>query len=91
MVYTAVDGGNFNSLAIQNGGVYSWGQNQTTPVAVSGLSSGVTAIAAGQSHSVALKNGGVYAWGNNSEFFCCQLTRQRPDRLRQQFYTPVCG
>ncbi len=64
-------------MAIQNGGVHSWGENDdgqlgagfiadsNTPVPVSGMSSGVTAIAAGEYHSLAVKNGNVYAWGDN--------------------------
>ena len=42
---------------------YPYGIN--TPVAVTGLSSGVVAIAAGGDHSLAIRNGGVYAWGDN--------------------------
>jgi len=68
-----------DSVAVQNGGVYAWGDNGNgrlgngstasysyTPVAVSGLTSGVTAIAAGGDHSMAVKNGGLYAWGYNN-------------------------
>ena len=41
-------------------------QNSNLPVAVSGLSSGVTAISAGQDHGLALLgNGTVMAWGSN--------------------------
>ena len=36
-----------------------------TPVAVTGMSSGVTAIATGYCHSLAVQNGGLYAWGWN--------------------------
>jgi alpha-tubulin suppressor-like RCC1 family protein len=72
---TAADGGFFHSLALQNGGVYAFGQNadgqlgngttnnSAAPVAVTSLSSGVTAIAGGGYHSLAIRNGGVYAWG----------------------------
>jgi alpha-tubulin suppressor-like RCC1 family protein len=76
---TAVAGGYAHSLAIQNGGVYAWGYNgvgelgngttsfeSTTPVAVTGLSSGATAIAAGSFSSLAVVNGAVYSWGDNN-------------------------
>jgi alpha-tubulin suppressor-like RCC1 family protein len=65
-------------LALRNGGVYGWGYNglgdlgdgttidRSTPVAVSGLSSGVSVIAAGNDHSLAVRNGGLYAWGYNN-------------------------
>ena len=66
---TAIAGGSQDGLALQNGGVYTWGINGTggynlTPVAVSGLS-GVTAIAGGGGHNLALQNGGAFAWGKN--------------------------
>ncbi len=76
---TAIAAGESFSLALQNGAVYAWGNNNrgqlgigttsshSLPVAVSGLTSGVTAIAAGSSHSLAVQNGGVYAWGTNIE------------------------
>ena len=75
---TAVAAGYDFSLALKNGGVYGWGDNgyselgdgtsgniRTTPVPVSGLSSGVTDIAAGYQHGLAVKGGAVYAWGGN--------------------------
>ncbi len=40
--------------------------NSNVPVAVTGLSSGVTAVAAGDHHSLAIQNGNVYAWGWDS-------------------------
>ena len=61
-----------------SGAAYAWGynaqgqlgNNSTTqsnvPVAVLGLSTGVTAVAAGYEHSLAVQNGNVFAWGLNS-------------------------
>jgi alpha-tubulin suppressor-like RCC1 family protein len=60
------------------GAVLCWGDNasgqlgngsttpSTTPVAVSGLGSGVLAIAAGFAHSCALTSAAVMCWGDNS-------------------------
>ncbi len=76
---SAIVAGGSHSLALKNGGVYAWGYNLNgqigngrignanayTPVAVTGLSSGVTAIAAGASHSMAIQNGELYTWGYN--------------------------
>ena len=75
---TAIAGGYYYSLAIQNGGVYAWGANNygqlgdgtTTerhaPVALTGtLSSGVTAIAGSFGFCLAIQSGHVYAWGSN--------------------------
>ena len=39
--------------------------NSNQPVAVTGMSSGVTAISGGVEHSLAVQNGGLYAWGYN--------------------------
>ena len=40
--------------------------NSLSPVAVTGMSSGVTTIAAGFKFSLAAQNGGLYAWGDNT-------------------------
>lgn len=72
---TAVSGGFLHSLAIRNGAVYGWGNNQNrevgdttttqrnAPVAVPALTSGVTAISAGGTHSLAIRNGAAWYWG----------------------------
>src|SRR5687767_5150547 len=73
---SAVAGGYAHSLAVKDGGVWAWGFNgfgglgdgttadeRTTPVAVTGLSGGVSAVAGGYAHSLAVKDGGVWAWG----------------------------
>ena len=60
-----------------NGGAQCWGTNtfgelgnnttasSATPVAVQGLSSGVTAIAVGTGYACAVVGGGVQCWGQN--------------------------
>ncbi|HQY46300.1 MAG TPA: FG-GAP-like repeat-containing protein, partial [Usitatibacteraceae bacterium] len=66
-------------LVDASGAARCWGSNaygelgdgtttyRTTPVAVSGLSSGVVAVSVGAGHSCALTQaGGVKCWGNNS-------------------------
>ena len=77
---TAISAGKNGShtCAIASGAATCWGQNSdgqlgnntttnaNTPVAVSGLSSGVVAISAGGKHSCAVTTGGVtQCWGNN--------------------------
>ncbi len=76
---SALAGGYYHTCALTTGGAVScWGNNiegqlgdgtqirRLVPVAVSGLSSGVTAIAAGYRHSLALAAGGVVmGWGYN--------------------------
>ena len=76
---TAIAAGANHTCAIVNGGEYCWGDNTegqlgdglfapstTTPVAVTGLGSGVIAIAAGYTQSCALLTGGAEkCWGSD--------------------------
>jgi alpha-tubulin suppressor-like RCC1 family protein len=75
----AVAPGNWHTCAVTDAGaVLCWGWNEygqvgdgtttwrVTPVAVSGLGSGVTAVSASQGHTCALTSGGAaWCWGRN--------------------------
>lgn len=75
---TAVAGGTYHSLALQNGAVWAWGANlygelgdgtriqRYVPITVGTLTSGVTSIAAGSYFSLAVQDGNVWAWGVNT-------------------------
>jgi len=88
-------GAGHNCALTRGGGVKCWGDNgygqlgdgtkteRRTPVAVSGLASGVAAIAAGWNHTCALTSrGGVKCWGWND-------FGQLGDRTTADRYAPV--
>ena len=77
---TAISTGDGHACAIDSGAVKCWGSNGSgqvgngstsysavsTPVSVSGVSSGVTAISLGYSHSCAVTTSAMKCWGSNS-------------------------
>lgn len=73
---TALAGGNNFNVAIQNGAVYAWGNNNfgqlgngttgglsLSPGPVTVLTAGVTAVSCGANDTLALRAGTVFAWG----------------------------
>lgn len=73
---TAVSAGNFFSCVIAGGAVKCFGRGgdgqlgngtltaeQTSPVQVSGLTTGASAVSTGANHACAIAGGGVYCWG----------------------------
>jgi alpha-tubulin suppressor-like RCC1 family protein len=77
---TAISAGDTHVCAVDSGAVKCWGSNGngqvgngvtsntevTTPVQVSGVSSGVTALSLGYSHSCAVTITALKCWGSNS-------------------------
>jgi alpha-tubulin suppressor-like RCC1 family protein len=77
---TAISTGDSHACAIDSGAVKCWGMNGngqvgngsksysaiSTPVSVSGVSSGVSAISLGYSHSCAVTATALKCWGSNS-------------------------
>jgi alpha-tubulin suppressor-like RCC1 family protein len=77
-VVQTVSAGEDETCAVVGGGVWCWGSNlygklgsgaaeayATSPVAVSGLNSGVRALSVGGDHVCALQGSTVWCWGHN--------------------------
>jgi alpha-tubulin suppressor-like RCC1 family protein len=76
---TAISVGEYSACAIVNGAAKCWGYNNdgqlgkgsttnaTSPVAVTGLTSGVTAISVGEYSACAIVNGFTDCWGYNAD------------------------
>lgn len=78
---TAIMAGKQHTCAIVNNGVKCWGNSFTgqlgngsavdrtsSPVDVTGLTTGVSAITTGGNHNCALVSGGLQCWGDNSSY-----------------------
>jgi alpha-tubulin suppressor-like RCC1 family protein len=77
---SAIAANGYNSMALANGKVWTWGLNNNgqlgynsvvigssqTPLPVTDLPADTTVIAAGSAFSYAVADGKVWAWGNNS-------------------------
>jgi hypothetical protein len=77
---TAIAGGYYHSLAIQNGSVYAWGGNNlgqlglgftdssphTTPTLIPGLSNVTQLLASNYSSYALTASGALYSWGDNT-------------------------
>lgn len=59
-------GGSHVCALLTNGGVQCWGSGQSTPVYITGMTSGVSAVATGSGHTCAILTAGdVKCWGVN--------------------------